>query len=250
MVESYESSDFDQTRATLERLISTAEQEMTDVIKLIFEHVATLVHAALQTKITNYYRDEKRAKVDVSCSNDLPAVHICRFVSLVYARSDQSIRRSRDSSAIIQRLRTSSVLSCGMCHTHQNIAMSPRTVTVARATRFLRSGAEVIRWISGLFRRCLPRRITSTWSTLWRGGDFPADTTDTRSHHRRITDTLLSWGVSSTFAGTTVRSIEDDRLSSASFYLAWEFDLEWWYHFSCCTWNRQWSSHRLCSQWV
>ena len=250
MGESYDSSDFDQTRTTLERLISTAEQEMTDVIKLIFEHVATLVHAALQTKITNYYRDEKRAKVDVSCSNDLPAAHTGRFVSLVYARRDQSIHRSRDSSAVIQRLRTSSVLSGGMCHTHQNIAMSPRTVTVAWATRFLWPGAEVIRRIGSLFRRCLPRRITSTWSTLWRSGDFPSDTTDTCTHHGRIADTLLSWSVSNTLAGTTVRPIEDDRLSSASFCLVWEFDHEWGHHFSCCTWNRQWPSHRHCSQSV
>jgi hypothetical protein len=65
MVENYESKDFEQTKITLERLISTAEQEMTDVIKLIFEHVAKLVHASLTTKITNYYKDERRGKTDV-----------------------------------------------------------------------------------------------------------------------------------------------------------------------------------------
>jgi hypothetical protein len=65
MIENYESKDFQQTKITLERLISTAEHEMTDVIKLIFEHVATLVHASLQIKFSNYYRDEKAGKVDV-----------------------------------------------------------------------------------------------------------------------------------------------------------------------------------------
>jgi hypothetical protein len=65
MIENYESKDFQQTKVTLERLISTAGNEMTDVIKLIFEHVATLVHASLQIKFSNYYRDEKAGKVDV-----------------------------------------------------------------------------------------------------------------------------------------------------------------------------------------
>jgi hypothetical protein len=65
MIENYESNDFEQTKVTLERLITTANQEMTEVIKLIFDHVATLVHASLQSKIANYYRDEKRGKVDV-----------------------------------------------------------------------------------------------------------------------------------------------------------------------------------------
>ncbi|CAF0826106.1 unnamed protein product [Adineta ricciae] len=64
MIENYESDDFRQTKVTLERLIATAENEMTDVIKLIFERVADLVHASLQGKIVNYYRDEKAAKVD------------------------------------------------------------------------------------------------------------------------------------------------------------------------------------------
>ena len=65
MVEQYKSDDFKHTKITLERLITTAEHEMTDVIKLIFEHVAGLVHASLQSKILSYYRDEKRGKVDV-----------------------------------------------------------------------------------------------------------------------------------------------------------------------------------------
>ena len=65
MIENYDSQDFQQTKVTLERLISTAEHEMTDVIKLVFEHVATLVHASLQKKISNYYRDEKAGKIDV-----------------------------------------------------------------------------------------------------------------------------------------------------------------------------------------
>jgi hypothetical protein len=66
MIENYRSTSFQQTQVTLERLISTAEHEMTDVIKLIFEHVATLVHVSLKIKISNYYRDEKREKLDVS----------------------------------------------------------------------------------------------------------------------------------------------------------------------------------------
>lgn len=66
MVENYESDDFRQTKVTLERLIATAEQEMTEVIKVIFEHVATSVHSSLKTKIQNYYRDERASKVDVS----------------------------------------------------------------------------------------------------------------------------------------------------------------------------------------
>lgn len=65
MVENYDSDDFQQTQVTLERLIATAEHEMTDVIKLIFEHVGIFVHASLQKKILNYYQDEKRGKVDV-----------------------------------------------------------------------------------------------------------------------------------------------------------------------------------------
>jgi hypothetical protein len=65
MVENYPSTDFQQTKITLERLISTAEHEMTDVIKLIFEHVATLVYESLQSKISNYYKDEKCGKADV-----------------------------------------------------------------------------------------------------------------------------------------------------------------------------------------
>jgi hypothetical protein len=65
MAENYESISFENTKLTLERLISTAEHEMTGVIKLIFEHVATLVQVSLKVKISNYYRDEKRGKVDV-----------------------------------------------------------------------------------------------------------------------------------------------------------------------------------------
>jgi putative hemolysin len=65
MIENYQSDAFQQTKITLERLIATAEREMTDVIKLIFEHVATLVHASLPAKISNYYRDEKRGKPNV-----------------------------------------------------------------------------------------------------------------------------------------------------------------------------------------
>jgi hypothetical protein len=65
MAENYESISFENTKLTLERLISTAEHEMTGVIKLIFEHVATFVQVSLKVKISNYYRDEKRGKVDV-----------------------------------------------------------------------------------------------------------------------------------------------------------------------------------------
>jgi len=65
MIEHYQSDDFKQTEITLERLIKTAEHEMTDVIKLIFEHVAALVHETLQSKIATYYKDVKQGKVNV-----------------------------------------------------------------------------------------------------------------------------------------------------------------------------------------
>ncbi|CAF4550359.1 unnamed protein product, partial [Rotaria sp. Silwood2] len=64
MIENYNSTDFQQTKVTLERLISTAEHEMNDVIKLIFERVATLFYVSLKDKISKYYEDEKRKKVD------------------------------------------------------------------------------------------------------------------------------------------------------------------------------------------
>ncbi|CAF4395340.1 unnamed protein product [Rotaria sp. Silwood2] len=64
MIENYNSTDFQQTKVTLERLISTAEHEMNDVIKLIFERVATLFYVSLKDKISKYYEDEKRRKVD------------------------------------------------------------------------------------------------------------------------------------------------------------------------------------------
>ncbi|CAF4770386.1 unnamed protein product [Rotaria sp. Silwood1] len=64
MIEYYESTDFQQTKVTLERLIATAENEMNDVIKLIFERVATLFYVSLKDKISKYYEDEKRKKVD------------------------------------------------------------------------------------------------------------------------------------------------------------------------------------------
>jgi hypothetical protein len=65
MIENFPSDDFKQTELTLERLIQTAEREMNDVIKLIFERVADLVHETLQIKIGNYYRDVKRGKSNV-----------------------------------------------------------------------------------------------------------------------------------------------------------------------------------------
>ena len=55
MIENYESADFQQTRLTLDRLISTAESELNDVIKLIFEHVATSFYLYLRSKIYYYY---------------------------------------------------------------------------------------------------------------------------------------------------------------------------------------------------
>ncbi|CAF1360717.1 unnamed protein product, partial [Rotaria sordida] len=64
MKENYDSTDFQQTKVTLERLIATAEHEMNDVITLIFERVATLFFVSLKDKISKYYEDEKRKKVD------------------------------------------------------------------------------------------------------------------------------------------------------------------------------------------
>ena len=60
-----QSDAFKQAEITLERLIRSAEEEMTDVIKKILEHVADLVHGSLRSKILNYYQDEKLGKVNV-----------------------------------------------------------------------------------------------------------------------------------------------------------------------------------------
>lgn len=64
--ENYESADFQGTLVTLKRQISNAEQQMTNVIMIILDHVATLAHVSLQNKISNYYRDEQRGRVNVS----------------------------------------------------------------------------------------------------------------------------------------------------------------------------------------
>ncbi|CAF4077538.1 unnamed protein product, partial [Rotaria sordida] len=64
MNENYDSTGFQQTKVTFERLIATAEHEMDDVITLIFERVATLFFVSLKDKISKYYEDEKRKKVD------------------------------------------------------------------------------------------------------------------------------------------------------------------------------------------
>lgn len=65
MRERYDSTSFDNTLTTLNRLIQTAEREMTQVIQVIFDHVAKLVHVSLQSKIVNYYRDEKHGRSEV-----------------------------------------------------------------------------------------------------------------------------------------------------------------------------------------
>ncbi|CAF3363124.1 unnamed protein product [Rotaria sp. Silwood1] len=64
MIESYELTDFQQTKVTLERLIATAENEMNNVIELIFDHVDTLFCASLKDKVSKYYEDEKNENVD------------------------------------------------------------------------------------------------------------------------------------------------------------------------------------------
>ncbi|CAF2345788.1 unnamed protein product [Rotaria sp. Silwood2] len=64
MIEHYDSPDFQQTKVTLERLISTAEHKMNNVIKLIFECASTLFYVSLKDKISKYYEDEKHNKVD------------------------------------------------------------------------------------------------------------------------------------------------------------------------------------------
>ena len=56
---------FKQAEMTLERLIRSAGNEMSDVVKKILEHVADLVHDSLRSKILNYYQDEKLGKEDV-----------------------------------------------------------------------------------------------------------------------------------------------------------------------------------------
>ncbi|CAF4901586.1 unnamed protein product [Rotaria sp. Silwood1] len=67
MIERYESADFQQTKVTLERLISTAENEMNDVIKVIFERFATLFYVSLKEKISKYYEDEEHKKSQYIC---------------------------------------------------------------------------------------------------------------------------------------------------------------------------------------
>ncbi|CAF4339718.1 unnamed protein product, partial [Rotaria sordida] len=64
MKENYDSTDFQQTKVTLERLIATAEREMNDVITLIFDRAASLICASLKDEISKYYEDEKCKKVD------------------------------------------------------------------------------------------------------------------------------------------------------------------------------------------
>ncbi|CAF2572187.1 unnamed protein product [Rotaria sp. Silwood2] len=64
MIEEYDRTDFPETKVTLAGLISTAEHEMNDVIKLIFERVTALFYESLKDKISKYYEDEKRKKVD------------------------------------------------------------------------------------------------------------------------------------------------------------------------------------------
>ncbi|CAF1528076.1 unnamed protein product [Rotaria magnacalcarata] len=69
MNEEYESTDFQRTKVTLERLIATAENEMNDVMKLIFEHVATSFYESLRGKIRDYYEAETRNKAN--CMTDI-----------------------------------------------------------------------------------------------------------------------------------------------------------------------------------
>ncbi|CAF4971655.1 unnamed protein product [Rotaria sp. Silwood1] len=64
MNENYDSTGFQQIKVTLERLITTAEYKMNDVIKLIFKRVTTLFFISLKDKISKYYEDEKCKKVD------------------------------------------------------------------------------------------------------------------------------------------------------------------------------------------
>lgn len=65
MIDHYETDNFKQLRTTLERLIATAEQEMTDVIKLILDHVAEFIRLSLKSKIKNYYIEERRGRPNV-----------------------------------------------------------------------------------------------------------------------------------------------------------------------------------------
>lgn len=63
--ESYGSQEFECTKVTLERLISKTQNKMSDVIKLITEHVATLFNEALRVKIGDYYQEERLGTLNV-----------------------------------------------------------------------------------------------------------------------------------------------------------------------------------------
>ncbi|CAF1373508.1 unnamed protein product [Rotaria sordida] len=64
MIKYSELTSLQKTELTLKRLISTAEDEMNGVIKLIFDRVATLFYVSLKSKIFNYYEEEKLGKAD------------------------------------------------------------------------------------------------------------------------------------------------------------------------------------------
>ena len=66
LIENFGEEKFQKLKVTLERLISNAEKEMAEVIKVIFDHVADLVQVTLKNKINIYYRDEKQNKVNVN----------------------------------------------------------------------------------------------------------------------------------------------------------------------------------------
>ncbi|CAF1256747.1 unnamed protein product [Rotaria sp. Silwood1] len=64
MIKNYESKDFQQTIVTLERLITTAKNEMNNTINLIFERFIELFDECLKDKISKYYENEKHKRIE------------------------------------------------------------------------------------------------------------------------------------------------------------------------------------------
>ncbi|CAM4903671.1 unnamed protein product [Rotaria socialis] len=97
MNEEYGSTEFQRTKVTLERLIATAETEMNDVMKLIFEHVATSFYESLRGKIRDYYDAEAHNKAN--CMTDIHQ-YIDRQILQQLHEGLETVQYSRVASAI------------------------------------------------------------------------------------------------------------------------------------------------------
>ena len=65
MNNNYRTADFGRGHKTLERLIQYAENQMTEVVQLIFQNIVESFRTSLRIKISNYYKEEKRGKSNV-----------------------------------------------------------------------------------------------------------------------------------------------------------------------------------------